>query len=121
MLDLQGVVGFCAKGLTNSVAVLWTPLERPQNKHVQGSLKQFDAISIRFPPGHTRSGRQSTIARLPDVISSASDRPRDVAVRETERLHSNDRCEAGPPGIDRRVRNNLVVQQPSVLLRVRSA
>jgi hypothetical protein len=52
MLDLQGILGSGAKGLANSVAVLWTPLERPKNQHVQSSLKEFDAISIWFPAGH---------------------------------------------------------------------
>jgi hypothetical protein len=34
VLDLQGILGPCAQGLADSVAVLRAPLQCPKNQHV---------------------------------------------------------------------------------------
>ena len=52
MFDLQGILGSCAEGLANSVAVMRAPLQRPKNQHIESSLNEFDAISIWFSFAH---------------------------------------------------------------------
>ena len=52
MLQLQGILGFSAEGLADSVAVLGAPLQCPKNQHVQSPLQDFNPISIGFPLSH---------------------------------------------------------------------
>ena len=51
MFDLQDVVGRPLDMLRDFVAVSRAVPQRPENEHVQGSLKQFDAIARGFLHG----------------------------------------------------------------------
>ena len=59
MFYLERVIGLRANRLADSVAMLRSPLEGAQDKHVQRPLHQFNTILIGFVFGHPYS-RQST-------------------------------------------------------------
>src|SRR5262245_31486824 len=52
---LQRLVGIGSDSLTDAVAMLWPPLQRLQDEHVQRPLQQLDPVLVsrfhlRFPP-----------------------------------------------------------------------
>ena len=55
-LHLQEIVGLRANCLSDAVPVLGSPLQGPQDEHVEGALQELEAAFVSF--GHSR--RQST-------------------------------------------------------------
>src|SRR5690242_1745967 len=51
-LNLQHLSRVCAKSLHDAISVLWTPLQRLENKHVQRSLQYFHSVLVSARPGH---------------------------------------------------------------------
>lgn len=48
MFDLQQFFGAGADHLTDAMTMLRSPLERPQNEHIQRPLEQFKTVPIGF-------------------------------------------------------------------------
>jgi hypothetical protein len=45
-LDLEQIVGLRADRLADAVAVLRSPLQGPQDEHVEGALEEFEALVV---------------------------------------------------------------------------
>jgi len=52
MFDLQDIFGTRADGKSDTMSVLWSPLESAEDQHIKGALEQLNPVAVRFAIHH---------------------------------------------------------------------
>src|SRR5260370_23212040 len=91
-LDLQKLSRIRADRLAYSVSMLRPPLQGPENQHVEGALKKFDAVLIASSGSHgrrhsttTTHGRRLSTTALAEVSPIGSKAGRMADYRRSTR------------------------------------